>query len=332
MKLTFVAWTRFDHRSHLLASELGARIHFIHFGQRGRVLQAPIRYLIQGLRTWRVLRIERPDVVLTQNPPIFCALLVFVFCRLYQVKYVIDSHTGAFLSLKWRPFLLLHRWLSRNALTTIVHNVAQEQAIRTWGCQYVVMIDPIVPYPIGENVKLDGQFNVVVINTFAEDEPINAVLGAASLLPDFEFYVSGDVDLASKAVVAKPPTNCHFTGFVPYGKYIGLLRAADVIVDLTTRDHTLLCGAFEAVALGKPLITSDWPILRERFNSGVVHVPNTAEGIRQGLRRVRANRGALENDILSLRSVLESEWSVKLRELKTIISLGPTRPMEQRPT
>ncbi len=221
--------------------------------------------------------------------------------------------------------------LSHRALLTIVHNAAQEQEIEHWGCRYIVMADPVLEYPSGESVELRGPFNVAVISTFAEDEPLGAVLAAASLLRDFEFYVTGDDGLASKAVTASRPVNCHFTGFVPYAKYIGLLRAVDAIIDLTTRDHTLLCGAFEAVSLGKPLVTSDWPILRERFNSGVVHVPNTVEGICRGLRQVRAETEKLEKEIQSLRTELNNEWITKLRELQAILALEPDDAMRVRP-
>lgn len=72
--------------------------------------------------------------------------------------------------------------------------------------------------------------------------------------------------------------NCRLTGYLPYDRYVGLLRGVDVILDLTSQDHTLLMGAFEAVSLGTPLIVSDWPILRDYFSLGTVHVPNTVEG------------------------------------------------------
>ena len=41
-------------------------------------------------------------------------------------------------------------------------------------------------------------------------------------------------------------------------------------------------GSFEAASLAIPLIVSDWPILRDYFSLGTVHVPNTEEGVCEG--------------------------------------------------
>lgn len=318
-KITFVVWTRFDRRSELLAERLGATMHFVYYGQRGKLLQSPIRYLVQALQTWRILRQDQPNIVFVQNPPIFAVLVAFLYHQRYKAQYVIDSHTSAFLSPKWRWSLGLHRLLAGFALTTIVHNESQEEIVKCWGCRYCVVADPVGGYPAGEHYSLDGQFNVAVISTFEEDEPLDVVFEAANRLPDFDFYVTGDVNCAAPGVLAKRPDNCHLTGFLPYDRYIGLLRAVDVILDLTTRDHTLLCGAFEAVSLGKPLIVSDWPILRDHFPLGTLHIPNTVEGVCHGMRQAQAEHDALQRDILRLRDLLEKEWKQKLQELRDLL-------------
>ena len=62
------------------------------------------------------------------------------------------------------------------------------------------------------------------------------------------------------------------TGFLDYNIYLDLLQKVDVIMDLTTDDKTMLSGAFEAVALEQPLITSDWIPLRRYFNKGTIYV------------------------------------------------------------
>ena len=38
---------------------------------------------------------------------------------------------------------------------------------------------------------------------------------------------------------------------------MALLRAADLVIVLTTSDHCMLCGCYEDVAAQKPQITSD---------------------------------------------------------------------------
>jgi glycosyltransferase involved in cell wall biosynthesis len=107
-----------------------------------------------------------------------------------------------------------------------------------------------------------------------------------------------------------------FTGFLdPYREYPGLLRAADAIMVLTTRDYTLQLGGCEAVAAGKPLITSDWPYLREVFGNGTVYVSASAESIRDGVVSVQQRYDTLAQEIVALREKSREEWDVRLRQL-----------------
>jgi hypothetical protein len=329
-KIVFIAWARYHRRSELLAQHLGATMHYICSGQRGKLLRGPVKYLAQALQaavrypvqarqTWRVLRRERPDVVFVQNPPIFCVLVAFLYARRYSASYVIDSHTGAFLSPKWRWSVGLHRVLSRGALTTIVHNKSQEKIVKRWGCRYCVLAFTAGDYPAGERFPLDGQFKVAVITAFEGDEPLDVVFEAASRLPEVRFYVTGDSKRIARHLLAKKPDNCHLTGYLTYDQYVGLLHGVDAIMDLTVQDHTLLMGGFEAVSLGNPLITSDWPVLRDFFSLGAVHIPNTVEGVCEGVRQAQREQAKLQQDSLILREQLQSEWEQRFTELQSLL-------------
>lgn len=322
IKEIFIAWTRYHQRTERLAQRLDTQVHFIYYGHQGRILQAPVRYLVQGWKTWRILRHERPELVFIQNPPIFCVLVVFIYARCYRAKYVIDSHTGAFLSRRWNWTLWLHRMLSHKALMTIVHNKSQEKIVKGWGCPAFVLSDYPGPVSDGERFVLDGQFNVAVVSSFAKDEPLDVVFEAASRLPEVNFHVTGDSNRIASHLLAKKPDNCFLTGYLPYERYLGLLREVDVIIALTTRDHTLLSGAWEAISLGTPLITSDWPILKDYFSLGTVHIPNTAEGVCRGVRKVQIEYFTLQQDILRLRDRLKYEWELKFRELQDKLRSG----------
>ncbi len=315
MKITFIAWERYERRSALLAQHLGATMHHIYHGQRGKLLQAPARYLTQGRETWTVLSRERPDVIFIQNPPIICVLLVFFYSRWHPAQYVIDSHTAAFTSRKWRWSVGLHRLLSLRAAATIVHNNSQEEIVKHWGCRYCVIGFIPGEYTAGEHFPLAGRFNVAVISTFGEDEPLEDVLEAAAGLPEVNFHITGDSRRAAPHLLAKKPDNCRFTGYLPDDQYVGLLREVDVVMDLTTRDNCLLAGAFEAVCIGTPLIVSDWPTLQEYFPVGTVHVPNTVQGIREGVRRAQREQDALRQGILQLQEKRQAEWKQEFEEL-----------------
>lgn len=260
-------------------------------------------------------------MIFVQNPPIFSVLLAFIYARIHRAQYVIDSHTGAFFP-PWSWLPGLHRLLSRKALTTIVHNMSQEKIVKCWGCHTFVLSDYPGPRPDSERFPLDGRFNVGVVSSFAQDEPLDLLFEAASRLPEVQFYVTGDANRIESSLLAQKPHNCLLTGYLSYGRYIGLMREVDVIIALTTRNHTLLSGAYEAVSLGTPLITSDWPVLRDQFSIGTIHVQNTVEGIFEGVRQAQGEHDTLRRDIRTLRDRLQNEWKKSFEELQSLIAKG----------
>ncbi|MEO8285677.1 MAG: hypothetical protein ABI670_04530 [Chloroflexota bacterium] len=337
MSRTFLAWTRYNRRSDLMAQHFGATMHHLRYGQNGNILQAPFRYVVLAYRTWGILRRERPEVIFIQNPPIFCVLLAYFYTRLHGGGYVIDSHTAAFLSPKWRWSLGLHGFLSRRAITTIVTNNTLREQVEGWGCRAFVLGFTPAEYPAGTPYPLGEGFSLVVVSAYAEDEPLDVVFDAARRLPDVSFYVSGDSKRIAPDLLAKKPENCRLTGYLDYEQYVGLMRQADGVVDLTNRDHTLLLGAFEAVSLGTPLIVSDWPILQEYFSRGTVHVANNVDSLCDGVHRAQRDQAVLKKEIVQLRDELQAEWEQNRIDLENVLadsvaSIGSTATVESRGT
>ncbi|MFK7803254.1 MAG: glycosyltransferase [Anaerolineae bacterium] len=317
MKISFVAWIDYNRRSEILAEFFGATLHHISFGQRKKKWQVPIRYLVQSVQTFRALLKDRPDVVFVQNPPIVIMLPVLPYCWLFGAKYIIDSHTGAFTDFK--KTLGLHKWLSKRALTTIVHNSVQEEIIKTWDVSYCVLGFSEAEYPAGKSIPMADGFNIAFSCSFAPDEPIAEVFEAARMSPDANIYITGNHKLLDPAQTKMKPANCHFTGFLSFDEYVGLLRDSDMVMALTTRDETLLSGGFEAVSLEKPLIVSDWPILEQYFSEGSVHVDNSAAGIAQGIRDGIENLPALNEKIKNKRKSLNQEWQQSGEKINHLI-------------
>src|SRR5882724_1149808 len=289
MRPSFITWYPYCRRSDTIAAALGGPSHLIHYLSFKRPLHAPLKYVLQAIATWRTLARERPELVLVAVPPIFAALPVWLYARRHAARLVIDAHTGVFEHTRWRWLLPLTRWLFRRADAVIVTGGHLQRVVESWGARATIIGDVPVQFGPGrEPPPCDGA-RIVVVNTFSVDEPVDEVLEAARALPDTRFFVTGDRKHARATWIASAPANVTFTGFVSETEYAGLLRAANAIVVLTTHDHTMQRGAYEAVALGKPLVTSDWGLLRETFSRGTIHVANTAGAIADGIRRALAD-------------------------------------------
>jgi hypothetical protein len=87
-------------------------------------------------------------------------------------------------------------------------------------------------------------------------------------------------------------------------------------------------GACEAVSLGKPIITSNWPLLESYFNKGTIHVDNSCQGIREGVLRMQHEQEKLAEEILLLQQERRVEWNETYQALLQLIQNQPSREVE----
>ncbi|NJN92865.1 MAG: hypothetical protein HC875_01610 [Anaerolineales bacterium] len=185
----FIAWAPYSRRSETFAQAFGAVVYLIHYLKFQTPLYAPLKYILQSGRTWLVLWRERPTVVFVQNPPFVAGLVVHLYCRLTGSQYVLDHHTAAFAS-TWKWAKPIQQFLARRAAVNIVTNLHWAEIIQSWQALPLVMKDPFVPLPECEPLEVEPNFfNLIVINTFAPDEPLDAVLTAAAQLPSVKFIL-----------------------------------------------------------------------------------------------------------------------------------------------
>ena len=329
-----VAWAPYSRRSEMFARELGAKLYCIHYLRFQYPLHAPFKYLLQALRTLQVLFSERPNAIHVQTPPFLCGLVVYFYTLFTGAKFVFEYHSAAF-DPPWDWARPIQRFLARRAAANIVTNQYWADMVASWGGKPVVMYDPYLDLPAGKPYTVGPGFNLAVINTFAPDEPIEAVLEAAAQSPDVHFYITGNKAKKPAAFFENTPPNVTFTGFLdPGGEYLGLLHAVDAAVVLTTRNYTLQLGGCEALSVGKPLITSDWPYLQELFSAATIFVPNTAEGIRGGVSAMQEQVSELSSQIEAFRHESRHLWNERIRQLQEMAAPddGPHEQPKSRKT
>jgi glycosyltransferase involved in cell wall biosynthesis len=146
------------------------------------------------------------------------------------------------------------------------------------------------------------------------------MLAAAALVSDVHFHITGS---AKKLAAHTLPPNVTSTGFLSVDAYGSLLRHANAVLVLTTRDHTMLRGAWEAIYQGTPVIVSDWPILREAFDEGAAHTDNTAAAIAAAVARLRDSYAEYRAGAQRLKLRKQRRWSATRGLLLQRLALDP---------
>ena len=283
----FITWYPYCRRSDALGAQLNARSYLIHYFRFKDPRVAPMKYLLQALKTGQVLLKHRPGGVLVATPPVVAPLVIWLGSIFLRYRIVIDAHSGAFQHSRWNWALPLQRFLSRRASLTLVTNEHMAAQVRSWGAQAHLVQDLALDLNTRGPAVTRERFHVVYICTYSSDEPIEAVKEAARCLPDVDFSITGDPSYAASGFRQGLTSNVHLKGFMRDEDYLELLRGADAILVLTKENHTMQRGGYEAMALEKPLVTSRWPLLEEVFSKGTEHVDNSPKEIVAALQRIR---------------------------------------------
>ena len=321
-----IAWAPGDSRPRALASVLGGEAAtFFDLGIVWKPL-VPLRYAVSAVRTLLHLARRRPRAVVIQAPPVPAALLVWIYARLARARLVIDSHTAAFALSGARvdqAMLPLLAWLAPRVDGLIVTTEEVADVVRGWGGRPLIVHEPPPDWPSVDAAPCrDGRRQVLVISTFARDEPLDEVLGAAAALPEVAFRVTGDLRKLPAALRARAPANVEWTGYLHGADYRRALAEADAIVTLDERGQSVARSAYEAVYAGRPLVTSDWPHLRRLFPYAVT-VKNRADSIARGVCDALDRQAELEAAAPAARAQQLRRWDEQAAALRAALA-GPS--------
>jgi glycosyltransferase involved in cell wall biosynthesis len=309
LRKVFVSWAPNCSRSDAIAREIGASSHMIYNDKLGsHPATVLFKYIWQAVATWKLLHRERAEVAFAMTPPVFAGFSLYLYSLVRPLKYVIDVHTAALLMPRWKRLQWLQAFVCKHAVTTMVTNDHLGGIVEKGGGHTTIVRDVPVAYPRSQAFANQARFSVAVICSFNYDEPIAEILKAAAALPNFQFYFTGDNKRLAAEVLASCPANVKFTGFLSGEDYGSLLCEAHVVMSLTTRDHTMLRGAYEAIYQGTPVIVSDWPLLREAFDAGTVHVQANASDITCGIQSMHDNIARFKREAGELRLRKLATW------------------------
>ena len=300
----FVSWIRHHGRSAALAEALGAEAAFVAVGRLGDRRTAPLRYLVQSLRTAVLLLRTRPRTLYVMAPPTLLVAIAVVYGRLFRARVVVDAHTGAVLAggrLK-RSFA---RW-ARRANLTLVTNEPLAAILRGADVRVSTLDDPPSPWPV---TAAETRDEVVFPASWWSDEPWDDLVEAARLLPDVRFVVTGR---APAGVAGTTPPNVHLTGWLSDAEYADLVAGAGVVLALTTREYTMQRAGYEALAAHRPLVASDTETLRAYFAKGAVFAGRGGPALAEAVRAARAGAERLAGEMAALHPEKVREFEAAL--------------------
>ena len=297
-------------------------LHIIHCRRTGA-----LRWVERALRTLGLLWRTRPEILFVQNPSLALTTLAALSRRVFGYYLVVDAHNEGV-----RPFFrqgrLVHRLTRRllgTADATIVTNAALAKDVLAAGGRPLVLPDslPEPELPARAPAIERAPFRVAVISSFKADEPVAAILAAAAKLSDVSFDFTGDARRFRHGNGL--PTNVRLTGYLTDRAFWKLLSQSTVICDLTLKPDCIVCGAYEALSLAKPMILSDNPGTRHIFGSASVLTDNTPDSIASAIRTAIAERSRLAGSARALRDAYAAPWQVQAVATLETICAGAAR-------
>lgn len=301
----WIAWER-HRRSIELSSIFGYKLKIFET-DRPRYLKYPIFVI----KTIAYLLSVRPKKLIVQNPSIVLTLLAVILKPVLRYQLIVDCHNASvtpddkFLHRIYFILAFCHKYADH----TIVTNEALAKIIRRNGGKPLVLIDALPRHSISNSIVLRNSFNVFCVTTFAIDEPWEELISTAKLFQGrCHFYFSGNFKKIEKTVLTNLPDNVSLLGFIPEKDYWGYLSQCDLAIDLTLRENCLVCGAYEALSISKPMILSDTEALRKCFYKGFYFTKNEQSNIEKSIEFCMQNIDVMKDNIADFKVEFEKKW------------------------
>ena len=295
-------------RSQSIAASLGIPLYVLH-SNYSRWIKHPF-FLI---KTFIILLKRKPKILFIQNPSVVLALFSILLKPFFSYLLVIDAHNAGVYPFEAfsEKYSWIYPFIHRQASLTIVTNTQLAEIISKNNGHPFILPDPFpkIPHKFN-NLPKNSNFIITCISSFAADEPVYEIFKASRLLADkYKIFITGDFRKLPNQLINEAGKQIILTGFLNDHDYIKQLSISDAILVLTTFPDCLVCGAYEAVALGKPLIVSDTPALREYFNRGTIHTRNDADSIANAIITADKDYDFYLSEIVKFRDFATQTWA-----------------------
>jgi glycosyltransferase involved in cell wall biosynthesis len=290
-KILWLTWEN-QIRNRSISAALGVPLFEV-ISSRSRM----VRYVSCMIRTIVILWRERPSIVICQNPSLALTIFLLGLRKTFNFKVAIDAHFGGVEAFNGsKVFQRMLDKCNRAADLVIVTNEGHARRIRSLRGKVFVCPDPLPDLSGYRDQAEEIPGKVFFICSFDIDEPFLEVFRAAEILykERFRIFVSGNYRKAK--VTPSDFPEVEFLDFVPEPEFYRHLFSSQVVIDLTDHENCLVCGAYEALEAGKPLVLSRKKALQEYFTGGTVFTANQSEEIATAVRLAHAERSGLADE------------------------------------
>lgn len=284
-----------------------------------------VRYPVLALKTiYKIFR-SKPRVLFVQNPSLILALLTVLSGKLFRYKLLIDAHNEAvepYINKSSKLLCWISEFVLRSADYTIVTNSELAKVVTIKGGRPLVLPNTM-PSPSSKGKELESliPFVVTVVASYAEDEPIYEIIEASRELFNDSVHINftGNFKKLDSDIRARALENVTFKGFMPEDEYWKVLSESHVIIDLSWMDNCLVCGAYEALALHKPMMLTESVAIKEWFPKGGVFVDNSTSSIVEGIRKLKANYQNYVSQIKELELEFYPRLQNAIQEVRNVL-------------
>lgn len=284
------------------------------------------KYLKLIKKTLQILREERPTTVFCQSPSFILAAVAVLCKKMLKYKVIVDSHNFTLdpnTHKLIRAISVITRYFAN---ANIITNIDMAYTLSIQYAKNIITLPDKLPKIENFNVSKNQHEPIVFyICSFNSDEPYLEVLKAAQTFYNLgipiQFKIPGNFKkIPNWSQVSKTRSpNVSFLGYLDRKDYDFELRSSTIVVDLTTRESTLLCGAYEAVSVETPLLLSNTKVLQNYFE-GAIFTQNDSDSIFYSLEYMIAHLPELKNKMKAIKSRIELRWTIYFEKAKETIS------------
>jgi glycosyltransferase involved in cell wall biosynthesis len=287
MKVVCLLWGPFGFRMDELAEVLGGKRISITLLYGPRYL-APLRYAALALRSLILLLREHPDVIYSQNPPIFCPLTCLLYCRAAGRRLIVDHHSvWSVKTVGTGPLGKIIHFIERFVSTaddgnTVPHSQWATE-FRRMGASSVLIVHDFVPK---NRFRKDNR----LLQMYAESgmlaiaahgghplEKLETEVQAAAGIKSLTLVISGPEEkISTRLRTLRLPQNVKYVGFLPRDDYERLKVSCDFAVNITDEPYTLSHVLLEFAASSLAIISSRQIAVVDLFGDSILYVDSSS--------------------------------------------------------